>query len=224
MGTTGGNAGQSVGSTTGGGAGRGVEGAAKAKAGRKLNTRDLIIAGAFAAVYLVVFLAAVTASGFVPVLYLMVPLTASIILGPIFAVYCTKVNKPGAILILAVLVGLVESMGGVWICLVWAVAVGVLVELIVRAGRYRSRRLYLMGYCVFSMIHMGPFWLFIFAKSTFLDTCMQYYGAGYTATIDALTPPWIVAVLIALALIGGLIGALVGQRLLRKHFERAGVV
>jgi energy-coupling factor transport system substrate-specific component len=191
---------------------------------RKLNTRDLIIAGAFAAVYIVVLLAVVTVSGFVPILYLMAPLFLGIVLGPIFSVYCTKLNKPGALLVLAILVGLAESMTGNWIGLGWAILAGGAGELLARAGRYHSKRSYLAAYSVFSLTNMGPFWLLILAKARFLEACAMYFGSEYVATIDALTPPWIVLALIALALVGGLIGGVLGQRLLRKHFERAGVV
>ena len=43
------------------------------------------------------------------------------------------------------------------------------------------------------------------------------------ATLDALTPSWIVVVLIALALAGGLLGGLFGRRVLKKHFVKAGM-
>ncbi|MDR1422214.1 MAG: MptD family putative ECF transporter S component [Coriobacteriales bacterium] len=191
---------------------------------RKLTTRDLIIAGAFAAVYLVVLLGVVMGSGVIPILYLMCPLFLGIILGPIFSVYCTKLNKPGALLILAVLVGLVESMTGAWQGLAWAVPVGLVAELLARAGRYRSKTFYKMSYTVFALTNMGPFWIIVLARPAWLANCMKYYGADYVTTIDALTPPWIIFVFIALALVGGIIGAFLGQGLLKKHFEKAGVV
>jgi energy-coupling factor transport system substrate-specific component len=200
-----------------------VEGTA-APAARKLSTRDLIIAGAFAAVYLVVLLGVVMGLGVIPILFLMVPLFLGIILGPIFSVYCTKLNKPGALLILAVLVGLVEAMTGNWYALAWAVIVGLIAELLARAGKYRSKSFYKVSYTVFSLTNMGPFWLVVLAKPAWLAACAQYYGADYVATIDALTPSWIVLVFIALALVGGIIGAFIGQGLLKKHFEKAGVV
>ena len=71
---------------------------------------------------------------------------------------------------------------------------------------------------------MGPFWYVIFMKEAFLASCVQYGGQEYAAALDALTPAWILLVLMAIALIGGFIGAVLGQRLLRKHFEKAGVV
>jgi energy-coupling factor transport system substrate-specific component len=191
---------------------------------RKLNTRDLIIAGAFAAVYLVVLLAVVMVFGFIPILFLMAPMILSIVLAPIFSVYCTKLNKPGALLILAVLVGLVESMSGAWHSLVFAVILGVIAELLARAGRYRSKGFYKLSYVVFALSNIGPIWLLVLAKQAFLDNCLYYYGADYVAILEALTPDWIILAIIGLTLLGGIIGAFIGQGLLKKHFEKAGVV
>lgn len=190
----------------------------------KLKTKDLIIAGAFAALYVVVMFASVSVFGLMPLLYIMAPLFMSIILGPIYMLYVTKVPKTGAILILAVLVGLVTSMGGMWFALVWSIAMGLIAELLARAGKYGSKRLYRVSYCVFACTNMGPFWSLALAKEAFLATCLTYYGAEYAASLDALTPSWIVLVLLGIALIGGVIGGALGGGLLKKHFEKAGVI
>ena len=85
----------------------------------KLKTKDLIVAGAFAALYVVVLFAVVTVMGFVPILYLIAPFVNSVILGCIYMMYVMKVPKTGAILILSVAVGLLTSTGGVWVSLIW---------------------------------------------------------------------------------------------------------
>lgn len=193
------------------------------KSKTKLATKDLIVAGAFAALYVVLLFVCVSALGFIPVTYLLAPMILSVILGPVYMLYVTKVPKQGAILILAALVGLVTSMGGLWVSLIWSLAIGIAAELIARAGKYRSRNLYLVSYCVFACTHMSPFWTLIVSKQSFLDSCVSYYGADYAATIDRLTPSWIVAALIGISVIGGIAGGLLGKRLLKKHFEKAGV-
>lgn len=109
----------------------------------KLKTKDLIVAGAFAALYVVVLFAVVTVMGFVPILYLIAPFVNSVILGCIYMMYVTKVPKTGAILILAVAVGLLTSTGGVWVSLIWCLALGIVAELIARAGNHKSKRSYI---------------------------------------------------------------------------------
>lgn len=190
----------------------------------QLRTQDLIIAGAFAALYILVMFASVSLMGMVPILYILVPLIAPIILGSIYMLYVTKIPKPGAILILSAIVGLITSMGGMWFGLIWALIVGVIGELIARAGRYRSKKMYIASYCAFACTNMGPFWAIVLAKPAFLESCVSYYGADYAATIDKLTPNWIIFAMIGMAIVGGLLGGLLGGKLMKKHFEKAGVV
>jgi energy-coupling factor transport system substrate-specific component len=51
-----------------------------------------------------------------------------------------------------------------------------------------------------------------------------YSGAEYAQTMDALTPSWIIFVLIALAVLGAMIGTTIADKLMKKHFEKAGLV
>lgn len=190
----------------------------------QLKTKDLIIAGAFCALYVVVLFVVVGFMGFIPILYLIAPFVNSIILGCIYILYVTKVPKFGAILILALVVGLFTSLGGVWVSLIWCLALGIVAELIARAGKYKSVKAYLVSYIVFACSSMAPFWMLVYAKPAFVKSCEAYYGAAYAETIDKFTPSWIILVLIVIAMLGGLIGGLIGSRLLKKHFQKAGVV
>jgi energy-coupling factor transport system substrate-specific component len=137
--------------------------------------------------------------------------------------YAAKIPKRWSILILAALVGLVSSMGGMWFCMPWALLLGFIADLIVNSGA-RSRKKYILSFMVFACTNMGPFWAMILAKQRFLDVCVEYYGQDYANAIDSLTPWWIVFVLLALALVGGLVGGTLGSRILKKHFEKAGIV
>ena len=62
------------------------------------------------------------------------------------------------------------------------------------------------------------------AKDAFLSTCATYYGQEYADTIDRLTPDWIIAVFVVLALLGGILGGMFGKKLLKKHFAKVGAV
>ncbi|MDK2807378.1 MAG: energy-coupling factor transport system substrate-specific component [Clostridiales bacterium] len=190
----------------------------------KLQSKDLIIAGAFAALYVVVLFAVVSATGFIPILYLLAPLILGIVLGPVYMLYVTKIPKRGAILILAAVVGLLTSLGGVWMALLWSILCGGLAELVASRGKYRSRRFFLGSYVIFACTNMGPFWMLVFAKEAFLEACLSYYNQDYVDTICALTPSWIILVLMGLSLLGGWIGGGLGSKLITKHFIKAGVV
>lgn len=189
----------------------------------KLKAKDLIVAGAFAALYIVVMLILVAVVGIVPITYLFAPLFVGIVCGPIFMLFTMKIPKPGAILILSVILSLVMSMG-VWYVLVPVVIFGVIAELLAWIGKYKSMRMMTWSYCIFACTTAGPFFGLVFAKAKFLESCVSYYGQEYADKIDALTPNWIILCIVALGIIGGLIGAAFGKRLLKKHFIKAGIV
>ncbi|GIN74539.1 membrane protein [Bacillus sp. J14TS2] len=190
---------------------------------KKMNTKDYIFAGAFAAMYIVILLAAVMIFGFNPILYLMIPLLAGIILGPVFILYISKVPKKGAILILSILSGLFMSSYS-FIPLAIAVIAGVIAEVVLanRGGNIKVK--HVIAYSIFNISLIGPFTLLIFARDQFMQTSADYYGEDYVDRISALTPDWILIVLVVLAIVGGLIGAMLGQKLNKKHFEQAGIV
>jgi energy-coupling factor transport system substrate-specific component len=190
---------------------------------KKLTTKDLILAGAFAALYVALFFVTATVMGFVPIVYIFTPFVLSVVLGPVYMLYATRILKPWAIMLLAVLVGLLTSMDGFWICLIWSLTLGLAAEFIARRGMASGKRL-VLSFMVFACTNMGPAWMLLLAKQRFLDACTGYYGQDYANTLDILTPWWIIFVCIAMAVVGGLIGGIVGSRILRKHFEKAGVV
>lgn len=189
----------------------------------KLKTRDLIYAGAFGAVYLILMLVIVMGSGIVPVLYILSPLTVGVICATVYMLYVIKIKKFGAILILAVLFGLVSSVNSVY-ALAWTVLVGIVAELIARAGKYQSKKMFMVSYWIFNLNMIGPFLMLIYAKQQFIDMCVEYYGKDYAAAVDALTPSWIIFALAGLAVVGAVIGTLLASGFIRKHFEKAGVV
>jgi energy-coupling factor transport system substrate-specific component len=183
----------------------------------------LIIAGAFAALYLALFFAAATVMGFVPIVYIFAPFVLSLVLGPVYMLYVTKIPKRWAIMILAALTGLLTSMDGFRICLIWSLALGLAAEFIARRGTSSKKKL-VLSFMVFGCTNMGPAWVLLLAKQRFLDVCAVYYGQDSANTLDRLTPWWIIFVFLAMAIAGGFIGGLFGSRILKKHFEKAGLV
>ena len=49
-------------------------------------------------------------------------------------------------------------------------------------------------------------------------------GDQYANTLQSLMPSWMMYVGFALLFVGGILGALLGHKMLKKHFERAGIV
>lgn len=191
---------------------------------KKLQTKDLIIGGAYAALYVVIMMAAVTLLAITPVTFLMTPFITGIILGTVFMLYCMKIPKRGAILILGIIISLVLVGSTGWIAPVWGLFCTIIAELLAAAGKYRSGKWFRASFCAFACTLAGPFWMLVIGKQAVLESCRQYYGDEYVTKIDAITPSWIMVVIILGGVIGGLIGGLFGQKLLKKHFKKAGII
>lgn len=190
----------------------------------KLKTKDLIYAGAFAAIYLVLMLLIVMVSGMIlPILYLLSPFIVGLVGATVYLVYVSKVKKFGAILILSVLFALIAGAQSIY-AVVWIILTGVLAELVARAGQYQSKKMFMFSYWVFNLNMVGPFMMLVIAKEKFIELSRQYRGAAFAETIDKFTPNWIIFVLAGIALIGAILGTVIGGSLIKKHFEKAGVV
>ncbi|WP_239739908.1 MptD family putative ECF transporter S component [Mammaliicoccus sp. P-M59] len=190
---------------------------------KKMNTKDYIFAGAFAAIYIVILVATGMLFGLNPVTFLLTPLITGIILGPVFILYISKVPKRGAVFILAILSGLTLSSTTIAPLFI-AIIAGILAEIVLKDRSKYTKLKNIVAYSIFNIIVVGPFTMLLFARDQFMKSSEYYYGKDYVEQFSALTPNWIILVIVALAIIGGIIGAIIGNKLNKKHFEKAGIV
>ena len=71
---------------------------------KQLRTKDLIYAGAFGAVYIVLMLIVVLGTSAIPVLYILAPFTVGVVCATVYELCVLKVHKFGPALILGVLI------------------------------------------------------------------------------------------------------------------------
>ncbi|MBQ9004860.1 MAG: MptD family putative ECF transporter S component, partial [Atopobiaceae bacterium] len=132
--------------------------AGTAASAKKMRTRDLIYAGAFGAIYLVVMLIIVMGASMVsPILYLAAPLFVGTVCGTIYEMCVLKVRKFGPALILGVLFALVSCASAGLIALVLAIAFALAAELIIMAGKYQSKKMYLLSFVAFNCNMACPY-------------------------------------------------------------------
>ena len=188
---------------------------------KKLQTKDLIMAGVFAVLYVALICILASVTGIIIPVYLILPFIAGIILGPVYTLYISKVPKMGAVLILSVLAGFVMSASSIFV-LLYVVVLGVIAQIILSKTDYSPNGIRI-SYIIFACATEGPFLSLFFAREGFLNTCVQYYGQEYADKIDAVTPIWVLFLQIAIALIGGYIGGHIGVNMNAKHFKKAGI-
>jgi len=196
---------------------------AEGQSEKKMRTRDLIYAGAFGAIYLVVMLIIVLGTSAIPILYLIAPLTVGVVCGTIYEMCVLKVHKFGAALILGVLFALVACSSNI-MSLVCAVVAALLAELVIRAGKYESKKMYLASFVVFNLNMACPYLTLQFARDDFMARSVEFYGQAYADSLAAIAPDWVILISVGCAIVGGIIGALIASKLIAKHFAKAGIV
>lgn len=195
---------------------------------KKLSIPDLITIGVFTALYFVLvaiatFGSAVLLPGFSNVL---LPGIAALISGCVYMLLAAKVPHFGGITAMGTIVGLFLFVSGHFaLSLVIAVACSAVADLIARAGAYKSKKGLLLSYIVFSFGLTGPvlpLWLMRDAYVASLEA--RGKDAAYInkvfANINGVTLWVCIGATIVLAVLGGLFG----QRMLKKHFVKAGIV
>lgn len=76
---------------------------------------------------------------------------------------------------------------------------------------------------IFSLWIAGSYLPLFFAAEEYWAS-RQDYGQEYIDTVNSLMPVWMCPVMFAVAFVCGIIGGLLGKALMKKHFEKAGIV
>ena len=108
--------------------------------------------------------------------------------------------------------------------LIFGIAFGVAADLIMKSGKYKSWKFTLLGNGVFSLWIMGFVSRMFLTRTEFFDSLVSSYGQEYVDTLMSYTPGWMFPVLFVVTFLGGILGALLGKAVLKKHFEKAGIV
>lgn len=189
-----------------------------------LTARDLINVGIYTAIYLVIFF--VTGMlGAIPFLYPALYILVPIVTGIPFMLFLTKVKKFGMVSIMSVIVGVFwYFMGYTWLPIVVFIPCGVIADLVLKSGNYKSFRKNVIGFWLFSCGMIGcqaPMWIM---ADTYMAGVSQSMGEQYAAGLAKYMPPWMGIAAVVILLVGSILGALLGRKMLKKHFERAGIV
>jgi energy-coupling factor transport system substrate-specific component len=190
----------------------------------KLSVKDLINVGLFSVIYFIMF----TISGilgYIPICVVILPLIAGILGGIPFVLFTIKEQKFGAVTLMGVIAGLFTFLvGQTWLSVVFGLVFGLLADLIMRSGQYKSWTKNMLGYSVFTLWTVGtmlPMWIM---RETFFAGYRENGGTdAYINAVMKLTPNYMILVVIVLALVGGMLGACLGKSVLKKHFEKAGI-
>ena len=189
-----------------------------------LEIRDLVTIGVFGVIYFVCMFA-VGMMGVVPILYLFYPMVFGVVGGPIVLLFMAKVQKPWALVIFGMITPIIMFLFGHTLLVPGVALVTMLVaEGIRRLGKYRSLRYNMLAYVVMATILCSSLLQMLVMKERYLELTEAEMGREYTEALEKLISVRNLGLVYLGAVLGGIVGAFLGRKLLKKHFEKAGIV
>ena len=188
----------------------------------KLKGKDLINIGIYAAIYCVV-MTAIAMLGYIPIMMPMLAVLVPLIGGVPMMLFYTKVKKFGMITIMAIILGVylfITGMGA-WPML-FGVVFGVLADFVAKSGEYKSVAKTILSHAVLCIMIFGNFLPLYIDREGYFSSRVKF-GQDYIDTLGSIMQPWTAPVVLACCFVFGVLGALLGKVLLKKHFVKAGI-
>jgi len=192
----------------------------------KLKAKDFITIGLFTALLFVVEFACGMLGFIHPYIVasyvILIPLVGSI---PMMLFY-SKIDKFGMLTIMSVLMAIIMFVTGMgWLGAPLIIIAGLVADLIAKSGGYKSVKKTVLSHGVFCLwICANYFPVIVTADSYRQDLLDGGYSAEYCDNLFRAINSKTIAVLLILCFIFGIIGAYLGKAVVKKHFEKAGIV
>lgn len=198
-----------------------------AKNGKGLKGKDLITIGIFSAIYFVINFAFMLMGGIHPVLWILMPAFIALFSGIPFMLMCAKVQKPGAVLLMGLITGLIYFVTGQFtvVILVSFVIACVLGELTRILSKYSNFKGNALAFIFFSLGMIGsplPIWLM--RDSFIAQITEQGMPDNYIEALKAVSSLAMLAAMLVATFVCAIIGGLITKGMFKKHFEKAGIV
>jgi len=193
---------------------------------KKLQAKDFITIGIFTALLFVVEFAC-GMLGFihpyiVAAFVVLIPLVGSV---PMMLFY-TKIEKFGMLSIMSVLLAIIMFVTGMgYLGAPLIIAAGVIADLIAGSGGYKSFKKTIISYGVFCLWICANYFPVVVSADSYRKNLIDGgYSVEYCDNLFRAINSKTIAVLLVLCFVFGCVGALIGKAIVKKHFEKAGIV
>ena len=193
---------------------------------KKLQAKDFITIGIFTALLFVVEFACGILGFIHPYIVasyvVMIPIVGSI---PMMLFY-TKIEKFGMLSIMSVLLAIIMFVTGMgYLGAPLIIASGVIADLIARSGGYKSFKKTMISYGVFCLWICANYFPVVVSADSYRKNLIDGgYSVEYCDNLFRAINSKTIAVLLVLCFVFGCVGALIGKAIVKKHFEKAGIV
>lgn len=191
----------------------------------KLNGRDFITIGIFNAIGIVIYMSVGFAMATTVIGGFIASGVSFMVAATIYILMAVKVKKKGVFAISGTLLGLIALSGGHIPHAAFAVIGGLICDLIV--GDYQSKARLISGYGVFALADfLGTVIpVILFGTASFVERASKWKmsEAQINEALSFFNVSWSIGFGV-LTFVLACIGAFVATKILKKHFERAGVI
>ena len=192
-----------------------------------LQTKDYISIGIFSLIYFAVAFVIGGIAQMTPVTFPFMPMIVALFAGSIFMLYTAKIPKKGAVSILGILAGILLFITGMfWMMSAFFILFGFIADYIIALGSFKSFKRNLAAYCIFALAPMGAYIPMAVMPVQF-DKFVRRKGdfSSFEGVIQSIGVNWwAIPAMILGTILCAVIGGLIGKKLLKKHFEKAGII
>lgn len=196
---------------------------------KKLNAKDFILIGVLTALMWIICMIISTVMSIAgPVTNVFYPAVVAIPNGIVMMLLLAKVPKKGVFTICGTIQGILFLLvGGFWLIPVALIIGGIICDFLIMGRSQITMKSMMIAYTIFSGIFafgaiVGPM---SFLQSAFVGAMEKNNIAQeYIDGMIKITSGFMPVVIVVAGLLGGLIGGYIGQKALKKHFIKAGLV
>ena len=192
----------------------------------KLQVKDLIMIGVFSALYFVLNMVGGMPFAMNPILTFYQPIGSAFLSGIIFMFLIAKSPKRGTITILAVIMCILRFATGMhWAMGVGTLITGIIAEIIAGSKNYKNKTMNMLSFGIFALGDIGTFLVYFINPESWSNAMIKKgTDISYIESMNAAAANWMIYVIVIGTFLVALLSAWIGIKLLKKQFEKAGIV
>ncbi|EPF31834.1 hypothetical protein HMPREF9194_02189 [Treponema maltophilum ATCC 51939] len=191
-----------------------------------LSVKDLVTTGIFSALMLVFTMAGGMFFAANPILTFYMPMGCALLCGPVYLLLVAKVHKRWSITVLGVIVGFFFFVTGMhWSMALGNAGMGIIADITAGFGNYKNKKLNALSYMLFMLSNTFTYLIFFIDRDKWISAMLKKgTDASYIETMSSSATPWMPVLIVGGTLLVAAFSAWVGGKMLKKQFEKAGLV
>ena len=191
-----------------------------------LSVKDLVTTGIFTALMIVFTMLGGMFFAPNPVLTFYMPMGCALLCGPVYLLLAAKVHKRWSITILGIILGFFFFVTGMhWSMALGNIGMGIIADIVAGLGAYTNKKLNALSYMLFMLSNTFTYLIFFIDRDGWIQAMMKKgTDASYIETMNTSATSWMPVVIVGGTLLVAAFSAWVGSKMLKKQFEKAGVV